>query len=146
MNANVTRMNRIELARHLEKRGMEEWERLELLDLTGEERQDAYYIWSEWQRAIECNKMWRECQHQIDSTSIFFPAGFTEKFREISEMIADSNVENETRIRYYKQDRYRAGFDEYALTTKLRKEGNEKMKELESMVRDRLWSVAKDGA
>lgn len=142
----VTRMNPDELTRHLVNRGMEEWQRSELLAMAGDERQDEYYKWSEWQRAIECNKRWRECQHQIDSTSIFFPAGFTEKFREITEMISYSNIEFEGRIRHYKEPGYGARFDEFRLTTKLRKEGKEKMDELESMVRDRLWSVAKEGA
>jgi hypothetical protein len=145
MNADVSRMNDQELERHLTGRGMEEWKRTELRTLNGDRRQDEYWKWSEWQRAIECDKRWRECQRQIDSTSIFFPAGFTEKFRAINEMIVGNNVENEERIRQYKEPQYGAAFDRFESTKKLRADGKVKMDELEGMVRERLWSVAKEG-
>lgn len=144
--ANIARMNYEEFERHLLRRGMEEWQRAELWTMTGDERQDEYWKWSEWQKAIECDKRWRECQQQIDSTSIFFPAGFTEKFRAINEMICASNVEFEERIQQYKVPRYGAAFDRFESTKKLREDGRVKMDELEGMVRDRLWSVAKEGS
>jgi hypothetical protein len=144
-NANVSRMNHEELDRFLMKRGMEEWQRNELRTMNGEERQDEYFRWSEWQRAVEGDKRWRECQQQIDSTSIFFPAGFTEKFRVINEMILASNTEFEERIRQHKVPQYGAAFDRYEWTKKLRAEGRVKMDELEGAVRDRLWSVAREG-
>jgi hypothetical protein len=140
---NVALMNNEELERHLAKRGMEEWQRNELKAIQGEARQDEYWKWSEWQKAVECDQRWRECQQQIDSTSIFFPAGFPEKFRSINEMICASNVENEERIRQHKGPQYGVAFDRFESTRKLRKEGKVKMDELEGMVRDRLWSVAK---
>ncbi|WP_374580886.1 hypothetical protein [Pseudoduganella sp.] len=145
MQANVGRMNEAELERHLVKRGMEEWQRAELQALEGEERQDEYWRWSEWQRAVECDKTWRECRRQIDSTSIFFPAGFTEKFRAINEMICASNVEFEERIRQHKVPQYGVTLDRFESTKKLRAEGLVMMDELEGMVRNRLWSVAKEG-
>jgi hypothetical protein len=145
MTANVERMNNEELERHLAKRGMEEWQRAEFQAMKGEARQGEYWKWSEWQKAVECDKRWRDCQQQIDSTSIFFPAGFTEKFRSINEMICASNVEFEERIRQHKEPQYREAFDRFEATKKLRKEGKVKMDELEGMVRDRLWSVAKEG-
>lgn len=145
MTANIARMNHEELERHLARRGMEEWQRAELWTMTRDERQDEYWKWSEWQKAIECDRRWRECQQQIDSTSIFFPAGFTEKFRAITEMICASNVEFEERIRQYKVPQYGEAFDRFESTKKLRGEGRVKMDELEGMVRDRLWSVAKEG-
>jgi hypothetical protein len=143
MTANVERMNNEELERHLSKRGMEEWQRAEFQAMKGNARQDEYWKWSEWQKAVECDKRWRECQQQIDSTSIFFPAGFTEKFRSINEMICASNVEHEERIRQYKVPQYGQAVDVFESTKKLRNEGRVKMDELEGMVRDRLWSVAK---
>jgi hypothetical protein len=124
---------------------MEEWQRNELKALAGDARQNEYWKWSEWQKAIECNKKWRECQQQIDSTSIFFPAGFTEKFRSINQMICASNVEFEERIRQYKVPQYGQAYDRFESTMKLRKDGMAKMDELEGMVRNRLWSVAKEG-
>lgn len=145
MIADVARMNDGELERHLAKRGMEEWKRAELLAMKGDERRDEYWKWSEWQKAVECDKKWRDCQQQIDSTSIFFPIGFTEKFRAINEMICASNVEFEERIRQHKVPEYGEAFDRFESTKKLRKEGRVKMDELEGMVRDRVWSVAKEG-
>lgn len=144
MTANVERLNNEELERHLAKRGMEEWQRAELQAMKGDARQAEYWKWSEWQKAVECDKRWRDCQQQIDSTSIFFPAGFTEKFRSINEMICASNVEYEERIRQYKVPQHGEAFDRFESTKKLRKEGKVKMDELEGMVRDRLWSVAKE--
>jgi hypothetical protein len=145
MYASVARMNDEELERHLTRRGMEEWQRAELRTMDGDERQDEYWKWSEWQKAVECDKKWRECQQQVDSTSIFFPAGFTEKFRAINEMICASNVEFEERIRQHKIPQYGEAFDRFEATKKLRREGSTKMDELEGMVRERLWSVAKEG-
>jgi hypothetical protein len=145
MNTNVSRMSHEELDRHLVKRGMEAWQRNELQTMAGDERQNEYWRWSEWQRAVECDKYWRECRQQIDATSIFFPAGFTEKFRAINEMISASNTEFEERIRHYKVPQYREAFDPFELTKKLHKEGRIKMDELEGAVRDRLWSVAREG-
>lgn len=145
MNADVSRMNDQELERHLASRGMEEWKRTALRTLNGDQRQDEYWKWSEWQRAVECDKRWRECQQQIDSTSIFFPAGFTEKFRAINAMIVANNVENEERIRQHKMPQYGEAFDRFESTKKLRADGKVQMDELEGMVRDRLWSVAREG-
>ncbi|MFL6635833.1 MAG: hypothetical protein ACJ8HJ_26335 [Massilia sp.] len=145
MNTNVARMNHEELERYLVKRGMEEWQRHELLTKNGDERQNEYWRWSEWLRAVECDKRWRECRQQIDSTSIFFPAGFTEKFRAINEMISASNTEFEERIRQHKVPQYGEAFDRFEWTKKLRVEGKVKMDELEEAVRDRLWSVAREG-
>lgn len=145
MTARIDRMNDEELERHLAKRGMEEWQRSELRAMKGDARQDEYWKWSEWQKAVECDKKWRECQQQIDSTSIFFPTGFTERFRAISDMICASNVEFEDRIRQYKVPQHGDAYDRFEFTKKLRKEGKAKMDELEGMVRDRLWSVAKEG-
>ncbi len=143
-HANVARMNDEELERHLAKLGMEEWQRSELRVMKGDARQDEYWRWSEWQRAIECDRRWRACQQQIDSTSIFFPTGFTEKFRAINDMICASNVEFEERIRQYKVPQYGEAYDRFESTKALRKEGRAKMDELEGMVRNRLWSVAKE--
>ena len=143
MTANVALMNNEEFERHVARRGMEEWQRSELQAMKGDARQDEYWRWSEWQKAIDCDKRWRECKQQIDSTSIFFPAGFTDKFRSINEMICASNVEFEERVRLHKVPQYGEAFDRFESTTKLRKEGKVKMDELEGMVRDRLWSVAK---
>jgi len=146
MTANVERMNDEELERHLAKRSMEEWQRTELRAMKGEARQDEYWKWSEWQKAVECDKRWRECQQQIDSTSIFFPAGFTERFRALNEMICASNVEFEDRIQRHKVPQYGETFDRFEATKKLRGEGRVKIDELEAMVRDRLWSVAKESS
>ena len=143
MTANVALMNNEEFERHVARRGMEEWQRSELQAMKGDARQDEYWRWSEWQKAIDCDKRWRECKQQIDSTSIFFPAGFTDKFRSINEMICASNVEFEERVRLHKVPQYGEAFDRFESTKKLRKEGKVKMDELEGMVRDRLWSVAK---
>lgn len=146
MTTNVALMNAEELERYLTKRGMEEWQRNKLQALTGEARQDEYWKWSEWQRLIECNKKWRECQQHVDSTSIFFPAGFTEKFRSINDLIYTSNVEYEDRIRQHKIPQYGATYDRFESTKKLLKDGKFLINELEGMVRDRLWSVAKEDA
>ncbi|QND85016.1 Uncharacterized protein ChrSV_2790 [Chromobacterium vaccinii] len=146
MTTNVALMNAEELERYLSKRGMEEWQRKELRALNGEVRQDEYWKWPEWQRLIECKKKWRECQQQIDATSIFFPVGFTEKFRTISDMICTSNVEYEERIRQHKVPQYNATYDRFKSTKKLLDEGKILINELEGMVRDKLWSVAKEGS
>ncbi|WP_199154138.1 hypothetical protein [Chromobacterium sp. ASV23] len=146
MTVNVALMNAEELERYLSKRGMEEWQRKELHALTGEARNDEYWKWSEWQRLIECQNKWRECQQQIDAVSIFFPAGFTEKFRTINYMICSSNVEYEERIRKHKVPEYGASYDRFEFTNKLLNEGKSLINELEEMVRDRLWSVAKEGS
>jgi hypothetical protein len=140
----VEQMNHEELERHLSKIGMEEWQRNEILSLTGVARQDEYWKWSEWQRAINCDKRWRECQQQIDSTSIFFPKGFTEKFREINDMIFDSNAEYQNRIRRHKLPEYGEDFSRCESNERLRKNGKSLMNDLEVMVRERLWSVAKE--
>lgn len=144
MTANVSQMNGEELERHLAKRGMEEWQRSELAGMTGDARQDEYWRWSEWQRAVECDKRWRECRQQIDSTSIFFPPGYPERFRELADMICASNVEYEERIRNHKVPQYGVNYDRFESNKKLRKEGKVKIDELEKLVRDRLWSVAKE--
>ena len=144
MTANVQALNDVELERHLVARGMEEWRRNDFKKLKGQALEDEYYKWSEWQKAIECDKLWRECRQQIDSTSIFFPVGFTEKFRAINDMICANNVEFEDRIREYKKPQFGQAIDRFECTKKLRADGKVKMDELEGMVRDRLWSVAKE--
>lgn len=68
-NASVQNLNEEELERHLAARGMEEWRRNDFKKLKGQPLEDEYYKWSEWQRAVECDKLWRECRQQIDSTS-----------------------------------------------------------------------------
>ena len=140
--AQVGRMNDEELERHLSKRGMDEWQRNEMKELTGEARQDEYYKWSAWQRYLACDKAWTEYRRQVDANSILFPEGFTEKFRRLAELIVASNVEYEHRIREYKVPKYGARYDTFEQTKKLRGEGGEIIKELESMVRERLWSVS----
>jgi hypothetical protein len=145
MITDVSRMNDDELERYLAKRGMEEWQRAELRAKNGRERQDEYRAWSEWERAVECDKTWRECRKQIDSTSIFFQAGFTEKFRAINDMICQSNVEFEERIRQHNMPQHGIVIDRFEFTKKLRRDGGAMMAELEGMVRDRLWSVDKEG-
>jgi hypothetical protein len=60
-------------------------------------------------------------------------------------MICASNVEFEERIRQYKVPQYGGAFDRFESTKKLRREGRIKIEELEGIVRDRLWSVAKEG-
>lgn len=142
---NVKMMNDEELERHLAKRGMEEWQRNEFKAMKSDAREDEYWKWSEWQKAVECDKLWRECVRQVDSTSIFFPVGFPEKFRAITDLICSSNVEFEDRIREHKLPQYGQALDRFECTKKLRKEGRVQMTELEGMVRDRLWSVAKEG-
>lgn len=138
----VSRMNDEELERHLAKRGMDEWQRNEMKALTGDARQDEYHKWSEWQRYLACHKAWSEYRRKIDASSIFFPQGFTEKFRRLDELIVASNVEYEHRIREYKVPRYGVAYDPFEQTKKLRDEGTELMKELETMIRERLWSVS----
>lgn len=142
--AHVALMNDEELERHLTERGMEEWQRTKFKALSGDERQDEYWKWSEWQKAIKCDELWRECKRQIDSTSVFFPAGFTEKFRSINDMICASNVEFEDRIQQYKLPQYGQAHDRFESTKALRGLGQDRMAELEAMVRDRVWSVAKE--
>lgn len=138
----VGRMNDEELERHLNNRGMEEWERSELKALKGDVRQDEYHRWSEWQRYLACDKAWAEYRSKIDANSIFFPDGFTEKFRRLDELIVASNVEYEERIRQYKKPQYGERIDMFEHTKRLRGEGDELMTELEGMVRARLWSVS----
>lgn len=138
----VGRMNDEELERHLSTRGVEEWQRTELKELAGDARQDEYHKWSEWQRYIACHKAWVEYRRMVDANSIFFPEGFTEKFRRLDELIVASNVEFEHRIQQYKVPQYGYQYDKFEQTKKLRREGGELMKELESMVRTRLWSVS----
>ena len=69
-----------------------------LHSLRGETRQDEYYKWSEWQRYLACHKAWADYRSKVDANSIFFPEGFTEKFRRLDELIIASNVEFEHRI------------------------------------------------
>jgi len=145
VTTDVQRMNDEELERYLAKRGMEEWQRTEFKAMRGPTRQDEYWKWSEWERAKECGRLWRENRQQIDSMSIFFPAGFSEKFRAISELIWSSNVEFEERIRQYKVPQYGDSYDRFEATKELRKAGQPKIEELERLVRARLWSVAKEG-
>lgn len=142
--ANVERLNAEELERYLVKLGMDEWQRSELKEMTGQARQDEYWRWSEWQKAIECDRRWRDCRQQIDATSIFFPEGFTERFRALNDMICSSNVEFEDRIQRHRQPEFNSEFDRFESTKKLLREGKEKMDELEGMIRNRLWSVAKE--
>ena len=143
-HADVSRMNHEELDRLLIAHGMEEWRRDKLRLMDGNNRQEEYSAWSEWQRVIEGDKHWRECERQIDANSIFFPPGFTEKFRSISEMICASNVEFRERIRHYNAPQYQGAYNRFESVNKLRAEGKMKMEELEKAVRDRLWSVAKE--
>lgn len=138
----VGRINDEELERHLSKRGMKEWQRNELKVLTGETRQDEYYKWSEWQRYLVCHKAWADYRSKVDANSIFFPEGFTEKFRRLDELIIASNVEFEHRIQEYKVPQYGERYDRFEQTKKLRGEGGGLMKELEGLVRTRLWSVS----
>lgn len=141
----VSRMNNAELERHLAKRGMEEWQRDEFKAMPGSRRQDEYYKWSEWQRCRECIRLWSESRLQSDSTSIFFPDGFPERFRALNDMIAMSNAEFEEQIREYKAPKGGTPYDTFAVRKELRAKGKAMMDELEGMVRGRIWSVAKEG-
>lgn len=142
--AQVDKMSDEELDRHLQRRGMEEWKQKETKALTGEARLDDYYKWSQWERYLTCDKAWSALRSSIDSNSIFFPKGFTEKFRQVEDLIIGSNVEFEGRIREYKVPKYGQPYDEFEQTKKLRGAGRETMIELEGMLRERVWSVAKD--
>lgn len=140
--ANVDRSTHEELERFLTKVGMEEWQRNEMKAKEGKQRQDAYHQWAEWGRYKKVDALWRQFRSLLDANSIFFADGFAERFREIEQLIIASNVEYEDRVRYHgTSDSSAYNFDE---TNKLRKEGDPKMKELEDMVRKRLWSVARD--
>ncbi len=139
----VERMSQEEFDRHLAQRGMEDWERKELMRLDGKERQNEYYKWSEWQRYLKVEQLRREYRSNLDVNSIFFAEGFTEKFRALEELIGSSNIEFECRVREHGTGGIRSGA--FEATNRLRTEGEPKMIELEEMVRKRLWSVAKDG-
>lgn len=139
----VERSTDEELDRVFAQLGMEEWKRNELKAKQGKQRQDAFHQWSEWERYKRVEGLWRTFRSHLDANSIFFAVGFTERFREIEQLIIASNVEYEYRVRYHGTgDSSAFKFDE---TNKLRQAGEPKMKELEEMVRKRLWSVAKDG-
>lgn len=141
--ANVERSTDEELDRFLTKLGMEEWERNEIKMKTGKDRQSAFHRWSEWERYKRVSEHWRTFRSYLDGNSIFFADGFTEKFRDLDQLIVASNVEYEYRVRHHGTgDSSAYSFD---ATKKLRTEGEPKMKELEEMVRKRLWSVAMDG-
>ncbi len=139
----VQRMSQEEFERHLAQRGMIEWERNEFKQLTGRERQEKYHIWSEWQRYIKAEQLWREYRSNLDGKSIFFAEGFTEKFRELEDLIFKSNQEYEHRIRTYGEGVRVGAFE---ATDRLGNDGKRLMIELEELVRKRLWSVAIDGA
>lgn len=140
--ANVERLTDEELERFLTKLGMDEWQQNEIRTKNGQDRQVAYRKWSEWERFKRIDGLWRTFRSYLDANSIFFADGFTEKFRALDQLIVASNVEFESRVRYDGTDHGRAySFDS---TIRLRNEGEPKMKELEEMVRKRLWSVAKD--
>lgn len=139
----VEHMTDEELERHLVKRGMDESDRMVLIRKTGKDRQDAYYRWSEWRRYMEVDQCRRDFRTHLDANSIFFADGFSSKFRVLEDLVSASNIEFEFRIRYYGSETRSAG--DYAETTKLRTVGEPLMKELEEMVRQRLWSVATDG-
>lgn len=138
----VERSSAEELDRLLTRLQMEEWQRIEIKAKDGKERQDAFHQWSEWERYKKVDGLWRTFRSHLDANSIFFADGFTEKFREIEQLIIASNVEYEYRVRYHGTGEKSAY--SYDATTKLRRDGEPKMKELEEMVRKRLWSVAKD--
>jgi hypothetical protein len=139
----VERMSQEEFERHLAQRGMEDWERNEFKQLVGNERHNAYYRWSEWQRYLKVEQLRREYRSNLDVSSIFFAQGFTEKFRALEDLICSSNIEFEHRIREHGAGGIRAGA--FEATNRLRTDGEPMMIELEEMVRRRLWSVAKDG-
>jgi hypothetical protein len=141
--AQVERMTSEELERHLASRGMDEWQRKEMAACAGKERQDAYHRWSEWERFKEVEQLRRKFRSHLDSRSIFFADGFTERFRVLEDLIGSSNIEYQHRVIDYGTGSKLAG--NFDATIKLRREGEPLMKELEEMVRKRLWSVAKDG-
>lgn len=137
----VDRYTDEELDRLLSKQEMEEWEQKHLKSLTGKDRLNYYERWSESRRYREIHAAWREFRLHLDTNSIFFPEGLAEKISVIDKMIVASNVEFQTRIEEIgAHSTTRTGFKE---NTKLRKEGEELMKELEGLVRNRLWSAAK---
>jgi len=140
--ANVERLNNQELERLLTKLGMEEWQRNEMRALTGKERQHAVHRWSEWERYKEVEGTRRKFRNHLDANSIFFADGFTEMFRDLDAMIIASNIEYEGRIEYHGTGGISAHL--FEATHKLRTDGGAKMKDLEGMVRKRLWSVAAD--
>lgn len=140
--ANVERSTDAELDRYLTKLDMEEWKQHEIKAKTGKARQQDFHQWSEWERYKRIDKAWRTFRNYLDANSIFFAVGFTEKFRQIETLIVASNVEFEDRVRYHGTAHSSA--TSFESTNKLRTEGEPKMKELEGMVRKRLWSVARD--
>ncbi len=136
----VERFTDEELDRHLSARGMAEWKQREVKAKTGKDRADEYHVWSEWERYKTVDEAWRKFRSYLDANSIFFADGFSERFRAIEALIIGSNVEFEDRIREYGRPRTRDAFE---FTKKLRTEGEPLMKELEQLVRKRIWSVDK---
>lgn len=141
--AQVDRSTDDELDRHLTKLGMEDWEKREMISKTGRERFDAYYIWTEHRRYIKMHKAWSDFRTHLDTNSIFFPEGLTEKVKLIELKIIAANVEFEDRLRqrvnpHLRDDRRNM----YEQTNKLRTEGEPLMENLKKLVRDRLWSAA----
>lgn len=142
--ARVERMTDEEFERFLVVRGVEEWQRNQLKELTGNSRQDAFYRWAEWERYKRILELWRKFRSHFDANSIFFADGFSERFRELEQLSYASIMEFGRRVEYHGRDHaFAHSFD---ATQKVSEEGGPKMKALEEMVRKRLWSVAKDGS
>ena len=97
----IERSSDAELDRFFAKLGMEEWQQGQIKAKSGKDRQDAFHQWSEWERYKKIDGLWRTFRSHLDANSIFFADGFTEKFREIDQLIVASNVEYEYRVRYH---------------------------------------------
>lgn len=141
--AQVDRYTDDELDRHLTKLGMEDWEKREMISKTGRERFDAYYIWTEHRRYLKMHKAWSDFRTHLDTNSIFFPEGLTEKVKAIESKIIAANVEFESRLQQRVNPHLRTdGRNMFEETNKLRTEGGPLMEDLMKLVRDRLWSAA----
>lgn len=139
----VDRYTDEELDRHLTKLGMEDWEKRDMIAKTGKTRFDAYYVWTEHQRYLRMRKAWSDFRTQLDTNSIFFPEGLTEKLKVIELKIIAANVEFEDRLQQRANPHLRGdGRNMFEETNRLRTEGGPLMDELKKLVRDRLWSAS----
>lgn len=132
----IDRYTDAERTRLLAEVRMEHWRIDELLALKGDGMVNYYRRWVGFKRLSEYKEGRRELGIYLLTTGVFMPDGMKEKFSAIESMIAGALAEFEARLKNI------GTWEKFDRVERLQGEGRALLAELETLIRQRLWSAA----
>ena len=129
----LERYNRQELENMLSTTTMRDFEKADMLAKNPLDWTEHYRRWAKLQRLAAYNKDRWAFKEYLSSNAIFFSSGIKEKFSALDELIGMAIAEMEQRLDIPQ-------FNEFEHASRLSREGNAKLIELEEIIQKRLWS------